>query len=45
MISYFRPQLLAIATVLFSISGALMGFAQEYWHLVLLRMGIAAGYF
>jgi len=38
-----RPKLLSIAVILYSICGALMGLAQEYWHLVILRMGIAAG--
>ena len=40
---YPRPKLLSIAVILYSICGALMGLAQEYWHLVILRMGIAAG--
>lgn len=38
-----RPQLLAICVLLFSTCGSLIGIATEYWHLVILRMGIAAG--
>lgn len=38
-----RPRLMAACTLLFSVCGAVMGFATEYWHLVILRVGIAAG--
>ena len=38
-----RPKLLSVAVMLFSVCGALMAVAQEYWHLAVLRMGIAAG--
>jgi len=38
-----RPRLLSMAVILFSVCGGLMGFAQDYWHLLILRMGIAAG--
>jgi hypothetical protein len=38
-----RPKLLAMAVLVFSVSGTLMGIATEYWHLVVLRMLIAAG--
>ena len=40
---YFRPKLLSLAVLIFSVSGTLMGVATEYWHLVILRMLIAAG--
>lgn len=38
-----RPYLLSGGTLTFSIACLLMGFASEYWQLVLLRMLIAAG--
>ena len=34
---------MGICVVLYSSCGALMGLATEYWHLVVLRMGIGAG--
>ncbi len=37
-----RPILIGSMTALFSVLGCLMGLAQEYWHLVILRIGIAA---
>ena len=40
---FSRPKLMAICTMLFSVCGMLTGLAQEYWHLVILRMGVAAG--
>ncbi len=39
-----RTRLLGACVVLFSACGSLMALATEYWHLVVLRMGIAAGY-
>jgi len=38
-----RPKLMATCTMLFSVCGMLTGLAKEYWHLVILRMGVAAG--
>ena len=38
-----RPRLLALATAIFSTSCILMGVANEFWQLVVLRMGIALG--
>ena len=38
-----RPRLLSACVLLFSVSGALTGVATEYWHLVVLRLGIAIG--
>ena len=35
--------MLSLAVLIFSVSGTLMGVATEYWHLVILRMLIAAG--
>ena len=43
LIVFRRTKLLAVCTGLFSVCGCVMAFATEYWHLVLLRMGIAAG--
>jgi len=40
---YNRVNLLATATVLFSLLTILMGVAQDVWQLVVLRMGIAFG--
>lgn len=42
-ILFCRPLLLGIATSVASICGMLMGTAQEYWHLVLLRMITSSG--
>ena len=39
-----RTQLLGGCVVVFSLATALMGAATRYWHLVLLRMLLAAGY-
>ena len=39
-----RTRLLGACVVLFSACGSLMALSTEYWHLVVLRMGIAAGY-
>ncbi len=39
----FRTRLLGVFVVIYSVSGALQAFATEYWHLVVLRMGIGAG--
>jgi MFS family permease len=38
-------RLMAIGYFIFSVSSLLTGFAQEYWHLVVLRMGVAIGKF
>lgn len=38
-----RPRLLAVCVLTFSLCGALTGLATEYWHLVVLRLGIAVG--
>lgn len=38
-----RVHLLSIATVIFSVAVAATAFVSEYWHLVLLRMLLAAG--
>lgn len=40
---FSRTKLMALCTMLFSLCGSLTGLAQEYWHLVILRMGVAAG--
>ena len=40
---FYRPKLLSLAVLIFSLSGTLMGIATEYWHLVILRMLIALG--
>lgn len=36
--------MLSICTLVFSIAIILMGTVKEYWHLVVLRMILAAGY-
>ncbi|XP_043217544.1 probable sphingolipid transporter spinster homolog 1 isoform X1 [Amphibalanus amphitrite] len=41
--SYNRQRLLTFSTALLTVSTFLMGFATEYWHLVLFRMCTAAG--
>ena len=41
---FCRPLLLGIATSVASICGILMATAQEYWHLVILRMITSSGY-
>lgn len=38
-----RTAIVGTAIIVFSIATALMGAATEYWHLVVCRMGIAAG--
>ena len=38
-----RPRMLSVCVLLFSASGALTGLATQYWHLVVLRLGIALG--
>jgi MFS family permease len=38
-----RNILLSIAVVVFSAAGLMTGMAKEYWHLVVLRMLVAAG--
>ena len=40
-----RHRLMAVGFLIFSVSCLLMGCAQYYWQLVLLRMGIAVGRF
>jgi len=41
--SFGRHRLMAIGVLIFSTSCLLFGFSQSYWHLVILRVGIAAG--
>ena len=41
---FSRTKLSSVCIILFSVCGTVMAFATEYWHLVVLRMGIAAGY-
>lgn len=41
---FCRPLLLGIATSVASTCGILMATAQEYWHLVILRMITSSGY-
>jgi len=38
-----RTKLLGACVVLFSVCSTVMAFVQEYWQLLVLRMGIAAG--
>ena len=38
-----RPRLMSVCVALFSTCGACMALASAYWHLVVLRLGIAAG--
>jgi len=38
-----RTKLMGVCVVVFSVCSSLMAFVQEYWHLLILRMGIAAG--
>ena len=38
-----RPRMISVCVLLFSTSGALTGLATQYWHLVVLRLGIALG--
>ncbi|MGH0135867.1 UNVERIFIED_CONTAM: hypothetical protein FKN15_058972 [Acipenser sinensis] len=40
-----RKNLLAVSLFFWSLMTFLMGFAQEYWHLVLLRFGQGIGYY
>ena len=39
-----RPRLVAACVALFSTCGTCMAFTSTYWHLVVLRLGIAAGW-
>jgi len=41
--NFNRPLVFAIGTLIFSVSCLLMGFADQYWHLVATRVGIALG--
>lgn len=41
--NFNRPLVFAVGTFVFSISCFLMGFAQSYWQLLVLRVGIALG--
>ena len=41
--SFGRHRLMAIGVLVFSTSCLLTGFSSAYWHLVILRVGIAAG--
>ena len=41
--AFGRHRLMAVGVLLFSASCLLWGFATAYWHLVVLRVGIAAG--
>ena len=41
---YPRTVILGAAVLVFSFATALMGAATQYWHLVVLRMMVAAGY-
>lgn len=41
--NFNRPLVFAIGTLIFSVSCFLTGFAEEYWHLVATRVGIALG--
>ena len=38
--NFNRPLVFAIGTLVFSVSCLLMGFADQYWHLVATRVGI-----
>jgi len=40
---FHRPRMLALCVFTFSVCGALTGLATQYWHLVVLRLGIAVG--
>lgn len=41
--AFGRHRLMAVGVLIFSASCLLFGFSQSYWHLVILRVGIAAG--
>lgn len=41
---YNRVRMLCICTIIFAVAIVLQGSVTEYWHLVVLRMIMAAGY-
>jgi len=41
--NYSRPKILSFGITVFSVACILMGFSQEFWHLVILRVLIAFG--
>jgi len=41
---YNRVKFLSLSTLMFSVSIAATAFATKYWHVVLFRMALAAGY-
>jgi hypothetical protein len=43
LFSVYRVRVLAVCTLVLSVAILLMGSVKEFWHLVLLRMVLAAG--